>query len=260
MISRSELRRRASRLDLQETHVVQDYVLNHVLCGIAEDFEELTFRGGTALARIYWPDFRLSEDLDFIAEHGIEDLEARLRKSVGGASSRIDRSLKLNFTGQRGGWSRSIVVSEFGDLLLDINVGEHPRLVAQPEPIDTPYSDLQGTQHRIRCLALGEILGNKWFMLDDRMEPRDLYDLWAGISMFHVPFEKIAYGHRAKYGYPPIRENMQSALRLSGLWEERLAHQLPSLPPFQSVVDDVQSAFDDWQQSSDEEGSARPEG
>lgn len=251
MISRSELKRRASKLNLQERHVVQDYVLNHVLCGIAENIEELTFRGGTALARIYWPDFRLSEDLDFIAEYGIEDLEARLRKSVGVASVRIDRSLVLSFTGQRDGRWRSKVVSEFGDLLLDINLGERPSLLAQPEPIDTPYSDLQGTQHRIRCLALGEILGNKWFMLDDRREPRDLYDLWAATSRFHVPFEAIAHGHKAKYGYPPIGQNLQSAMRLSGLWEERLAHQLGSLPPFQSVVDDVQLAFDAWQQSSD---------
>jgi predicted nucleotidyltransferase component of viral defense system len=66
MIDRNEIRRRARRLGVTVDHIERDYVLNHVLAAISADPAELIFRGGTALARVYWPDFRLSEDLDFI--------------------------------------------------------------------------------------------------------------------------------------------------------------------------------------------------
>lgn len=68
MIDSRAFSRRARDLGIREGHVRSDYVLNHMLAGISETFNELHFRGGTALARVYWPDFRISEDLDFIVE------------------------------------------------------------------------------------------------------------------------------------------------------------------------------------------------
>jgi predicted nucleotidyltransferase component of viral defense system len=66
MIGPKELERRAAALGISVQHVEFDYVLNHVLAQIARDPRSLVFRGGTALARVYWPDFRISEDLDFL--------------------------------------------------------------------------------------------------------------------------------------------------------------------------------------------------
>ena len=50
-------------------HVIEkDYALSYVLAGIAKQPElshSLIFKGGTALKKIYFGDYRFSEDLDF---------------------------------------------------------------------------------------------------------------------------------------------------------------------------------------------------
>lgn len=227
-----------------------DYVLNHVLAAIAKTFPEFIFRGGTALARVYWPDFRLSEDLDFITDQLVADLGGRLDSAIQIASKRIERDLHLDFRNLKQGWSRSMVQSEFGELIIDVNVGESAQLETENHTIDSPYSDLDDAELHIRCLALAEILANKWYMLEDRREPRDLYDLWAGVVIFGVPFELIAEAHRAKYGFPPLHHSLGTARKLSDSWGTRLAHQVADLPPFGDVLRDVQKIFDAWAQSS----------
>lgn len=249
MIPQAEIRRRARSRGLQESHILRDYVLNHVLVNISQSFPELVFRGGTALARVYWPDFRLSEDLDFIAEDRVDNLETRLNASVAESSKRIDRRLAFRFGPAKGGWSRSTVESEFGELVLDINLNERAYLPVVEKALNLQYSDLN-QEVPVRCLSISEILGNKWFMLEDRREPRDLYDLWAALTKFGVPFEMVDRGHRAKYTYPPSREALKAARQLQEQWETRLRHQLANLPSLDEVVTEVEAIFESWATSS----------
>lgn len=245
MIPQLEVRRRARSLGVQEAYVLRDYVLNHVLVSVSASFPDLNFRGGTALARVYWPDFRLSEDLDFISEGHVESLEARLESTVTESSKRMGRSLKFQFGPPKEGWSRSMIKSEYGELLLDINMEERVHLPVEEHEINLPYSDLSD-EIRIRCISVGEILGNKWFMLHDRREPRDLYDLWAAFTKYDVGFDIVDRGHRAKYGYPPLRDSVIAAKQLQDVWETRLRHQLADLPPLNVVLDDVEAVFESW--------------
>jgi uncharacterized protein len=68
MIRDVEIRNRARGLGVDIELIRKDYLLNHILAAVAEMANDLAFRGGTALARVYWPDFRISEDLDFLVE------------------------------------------------------------------------------------------------------------------------------------------------------------------------------------------------
>lgn len=83
-----------------------------------------------------------------------------------------------------------------------------------------PYSDLGDRERNIEVVDLAEILGNKWHMLEepDRKEPRDLFDIWAGLQR-GVSFDEIARGHEAKYGYLPTVQPLKQAVGLSRLWE-----------------------------------------
>lgn len=65
-----------------------------------------------------------------------------------------------------------------------------------------------------------------------------------------IGFEQVAIGHEAKYGYLPIQQNLRSALRLTSLWEERLGHQVSPLPPFQDVLGNLGTTFNEWQESN----------
>lgn len=249
MIESRELTSRARDLGVSEDHVRRDYVLNHVLASISDFFSELNFRGGTALARVYWPDFRLSEDLDFIVDKMPSDFEQRLAACVNDATQRTDLKLKLRSGPARHGRHRFFVASDFGELLVDVQSDERPHHPITMGALTLPYSDLTEKERSIPTIALSEILGNKWFMLDDsdRKEPRDLYDLWAGTELFGVPFEQIAAGHKAKYGYLPYAAQIKRAKGLEDLWKDRLSHQLAKPPPFHRALEEVTKSFDEWE-------------
>lgn len=246
MIDHAEIRARARQLGLDESHVENDYVLCHVLVAMSEAFPELVFRGGTSLARIYWPDYRLSEDLDFTSHAPVDQLEARLREAIEVARRRTTLNLGLDFGVPREGWSRSTVRWTDHELLLDVNSGVEVALGSSRQPIDLPYRDLKGRGSSVEVFSVPEIMGNKWYMLNDRREPRDLFDIWSGLLRFNVPFDDVDRGHRARYGYPPSSGSLYRAKSLESLWETRLAHQLVDLPAFATAYREVKREFEAW--------------
>src|SRR6266511_5827397 len=106
MIDAAEIVRRAKVLSLRPDHVWKDYVLNHILAAVIDSATDLVFRGGTALARTYWPDFRLSEDLDFITEGEASEANEVLARAVEIASASTGFSLALEFGRPRNDWAR----------------------------------------------------------------------------------------------------------------------------------------------------------
>ena len=65
MISSAEVARLSHRLGVGDRVIEKDYVLSWLLIAIAESNlrDDLAFKGGTALKRAYYPDYRFSEDL-----------------------------------------------------------------------------------------------------------------------------------------------------------------------------------------------------
>lgn len=250
MIDEAELRRRALSLGVQKEHVERDYVLNHVLAHVGADPGTLIFRGGTALARVYWPDFRLSEDLDFITPGHGEDIEGAERTAVRRARDTTGIPLALTFGAPRGDHSHSTVDwttpwGSQGSLLIDVVRGEKAALPEVNQALNLPYSDLPTSS--VRVLQLADILGNKWAMLDGRDEPRDLFDLWFALTRAGVPFETVALGHRMRYHYEPIVSFLSRAERLRRTWTERLGYQINGLPEFDVVLEEIRSIVAEWE-------------
>ena len=66
LIDRRELLEKARERKLTLGMIEKDYVLGWLLFGLS-GIKGLTFKGGTALSKIYFPKiWRLSEDLDFV--------------------------------------------------------------------------------------------------------------------------------------------------------------------------------------------------
>jgi predicted nucleotidyltransferase component of viral defense system len=68
MIKPGEINQFANVLGVRDTQIEKDYVIGWVLKGISNSGflkEHLIFKGGTALRKIYFHDYRLSEDIDF---------------------------------------------------------------------------------------------------------------------------------------------------------------------------------------------------
>jgi predicted nucleotidyltransferase component of viral defense system len=252
MIERRVLERRAGELGIAIRHVELDYVLHHLLAGFARDPGQLVFRGGTALARVHWPDFRISEDLDFIAADGVPDFARQAGRVVAIAADDMGFEAELDVGGWRDDRLRATVrwITGWGtqsELLIDVVRGQRTALPPLTLPLDLRYPDLDTDPvPTIPALQLDEILANKWLMLDDREEPRDLFDLWWALTEERVPFDTIAVAHRVAYGYPPMPASIERAARLEGRWEQRLAHQMHDLPPFTAALDEVRHHFDSW--------------
>ena len=68
MIQPSEIQNRARAAVVRDQQIEKDYILSWILQGVAENenlAKALVFKGGTALKKAYFKDYRFSEDLDF---------------------------------------------------------------------------------------------------------------------------------------------------------------------------------------------------
>lgn len=68
MITHKEVNTVAALHRLKDTQVEKDYVLSWILFGLSKNellSKILVFKGGTVLKKVYFEDYRFSEDLDF---------------------------------------------------------------------------------------------------------------------------------------------------------------------------------------------------
>ncbi len=86
------IRAAATCFDVPRDVVEKDYAIGHMLAATYEHpvlKERLVFKGGTALRKAYFPDYRFSEDLDFSALPGGEDLQPLIVEAANGAEATL---------------------------------------------------------------------------------------------------------------------------------------------------------------------------
>ena len=89
MIKPGEIQNKARKIGVRDQQIEKDYILSWILQGISQHSvlsKSLVFKGGTVLKKVYFKDYRFSEDLDFtlindtlsnekILEHFVEVFE-----------------------------------------------------------------------------------------------------------------------------------------------------------------------------------------
>ena len=68
MIKPSEIQQKAREAGVRDQQIEKDYLISWILQGIAKHEQlstAIVFKGGTVLKKIYFGDYRFSEDLDF---------------------------------------------------------------------------------------------------------------------------------------------------------------------------------------------------
>jgi|SRR5215469_2240433 len=241
---------------LPEAVLERDYCLAWFLVGLSQSQlkDLLIFKGGTALKRCHFCDYRFSEDLDFTLARAAEFAEIRAgfeeiyryvaeACGIGFAFDREDRQNHVN--------SHSFYLSYQGPLpapnsvKVDITISEvlcfrteqRPVLRGYPEFSDLPEDRV------VSVYSLNEIVAEKVVALQDRArnEPRDLYDLWfltvhAGVDLAElVPAigEKLRFRGKEVAG---IEDRiLAKEARLKALWTGRLGHQIEVLPEIDEV-------------------------
>jgi predicted nucleotidyltransferase component of viral defense system len=104
---RTRLQETRERLGLPWDVLERDYLLSWVLAGVGQVDalrETLVFKGGTALKKCYFGDYRFSEDLDFSALEGVptgEAMERSVREVCNAATKLLDEYAPVEITCER---------------------------------------------------------------------------------------------------------------------------------------------------------------
>jgi uncharacterized protein len=233
-----------------------DYCLAWFLVGLSQSKlrDLLIFKGGTALKRCHFGDYRFSEDLDFTLAKRVEFAEIRagleeVYELVAQASGirfsfeAEDRQTHVNSYTFYLRYQGPLPISN--TVKVDITVAEILLFPVEQLPVLRTYPEFEDIpQDRpIPVYSLNEIATEKIVALQDRArnEPRDLYDLWfltsrAGVDIAHLIgaiAEKLRFREKDITGVEG--RIVAKEARLKALWDRRLGHQMEALPEFDEV-------------------------
>jgi uncharacterized protein len=252
---------------IPEAVLERDYCLAWFLVGLSRTAlrERLAFKGGTALKRCYFGDYRFSEDLDFTLRADVpfdvirKELEPVFTEAghAGGVTIRFsheDRqahqnshTFYLNYEGPLPASGRAKEVK------VDITIREVVVFPLESRKVLRAYEEYQDLPEDAEVLtySLNEIAAEKVVALLDaaRNEPRDLYDIWFLASDGHVDLGDLTHAIERKWEFrgrrpADVRHALESKeARYKKLWEMRLAAQMAELPEFTGVFRAVRRAL-----------------
>lgn len=268
MIPSSELKTKSEQSKIDVSIVERDYVISWVLKGIFDDAllkDGLVFKGGTALRKVYFPDYRFSEDLDFTTIKPLSELgETEIRRSLEDAcrkvytQSGVELTLadfkqtrdeldeeaflgKIQYVGPRGHRAGSPP-----RVKLDITFYEKVVLPPNKLPLIHSYSDVVDCQATITAYKFEEIVAEKLRSILQRQRSRDIYDLWNLLKfrrgVLAVPVIKDVFQKKCEYKkvrFEGVDDFFKPELLVSHklAWEPSMKRQVVDLPPFSEVED-----------------------
>lgn len=267
MISLAELKRKSLGAGVDIAIIEKDYVLSWILKGIfgSNLAKSLVFKGGTALSKAYFKNYRFSEDLDFTICKNINtgDIESILVKICEDVSS--ESGIELNFIsldqtrdeiGKEAFESKIAYIGPRthrgnpGRIKLDLTAYEKIFLPKATLPLIHSYSD--ECQATITAYQLEEILAEKLRTIIQRAYPRDLYDAWYILKFYpgKLNFEKATETYHKKCDYKNVSlVDWQVFLKSDGVAGKKVAFanslgkQIKTLPPFPELLEELRRSI-----------------
>lgn len=191
MLDPNQLQGVAETFGVDESQVLRDHLISHLLAAIsAEAAEQIVFFGGTALARSLIPDGRLSEGIDLIATGTRTAIAQRL-------TTALPRALRREFPGLT--WQPSPVAArEPAPAILGntdglavrirlLSATGYPRWPTQHADLVQRYNDAPPA--RLAVLTAAGFVAAKADAWHSRRASRDLWDLWALATHGHFGAE-----------------------------------------------------------------------
>ena len=255
----NELRRRARKTGFNVATLEKDYALTWLLSGIYQEDsklrEILIFKGGTAIRKIYFPEWRLSEDMDFTIMQEVDHSELKQDFEQVFSSVNKKSSINYSFTSFNAGEYAIFADVQFlgpigfknkiaHDISLKEKMIEKPmRIKVKPEYEDIP-------EFEVLVYSPNEILVEKLRTILQRGKARDYYDVWRLMKEKEFNPDKIRELFILKCQITGIEFNPDLIFdenRLSEakkFWTIALARLTKNLPYFESVVNDLRLMLD----------------
>lgn len=274
---RARIREAAASAGIGEQVVEKDYVLSYILAGIAaqpEMAESMVFKGGTALKKLFFGDYRFSEDLDFStleAPQG-DDLDMAVWQAVAYSGSLLSEYGAFALEPARYierdphpfGQEAFVIRVRFPwhpsplcRVKLEISRDEPVLLAPDLRPLIHDYEESlhvnlmcykieEIVAEKLRCLLQTQkkLLARGW----NRPRARDYYDLWRLLSTFDSKIDKALVPSLLQQkcalrdvGYSCIDDFFTEELMNEATthWNSNLRPFVSQLPSCDIVIDDL---------------------
>lgn len=278
-----ELREKSKEWGVPPETVDKDWVIGHYLNGIYQDEflkENLIFKGGTCLKKLYFENYRFSEDLDFSATTAglakdktlvaLRSIQEKIYQETGigydditSDKDHISKDLLMGYKFYLPFWginhpTRKSVNPNRWTTSLKIEISLKEKILLPPfvSSISHPYSDKHRIIAQVNGYTLEEVLAEKLRALLQRsyVAPRDYYDLWYllikhgdKIANANIPFlfnEKCEIKNISFKGIESFFEKIQIEKVKKG-WTSSLGNHLRILPEADQVLNQLENKLKD---------------
>lgn len=259
MIKPGEIQQKARAVGVRDQQIEKDYILSWILKGIAQH-EQLSkvivFKGGTVLKKIYFEDYRFSEDLDFTLinnEISNEQIFEWFRETFEYIKEEANIPLEIIDNNEHEDGGINFYISYIGPLggqgnnkRVKIDISRIEQLVFEPVMKDVfiDYTDME--KHQLLCYPLEEVLVEKMRSVMQRMQARDFYDIWYLLEQHRMDIDFYLNEFETKCKSKELNHTdfpKKLAERLpqyKGRWQSSMSEQIKDLPDFDQVEREVQ--------------------
>jgi len=252
LIDRRELLAQSRKRNLNLNIMEKDYVLGWLLFGFSH-LENMVFKGGTALSKIYFPEiWRLSEDLDLsLLESEFSSVIQRVEKIFGliEKASQIELKLKSKFSSPEYLQLKIQYHAIIGKNWVKVDITKND-LVEKPSlrAVQKGYSDYP--DFRIKVESVEEIFCSKIRAVIERKKCRDYFDLWK-LSNLSIDFDKVKKMIKAKLKIRGVElkdidqifpDNLQETL--APYWEREMGRLVSPLPEIGPVIKELRESVE----------------
>ena len=272
---RNRLLEARNRLGIPWEILERDYVLSWVLAGVSQVDalrDNLAFKGGTALKKCFFGNYRFSEDLDFTGIGNVptgEKMERAVREACEAAASLLDEYAPVEFTCERyterdphpGGqeaftirvrlpWQRTPQTRVMVETAMDEKVlmSVHKRSIIHEygEPLEA----------QVQVYALEEIVAEKLRAILQhskefhergwsRSRARDYYDIWRVLGAYENQMQLSGFSSFLRdkclirdVSFSGLADFFDEGMlsNVEKTWAQWLGPLVPDLPDFPTVI------------------------
>ncbi len=258
MIKPGEIQKKAREVGVRDQQIEKDYIISWILQGIAQHEQlskTLVFKGGTVLKKVYFEDYRFSEDLDFtLIENEISNEqifnwfaevfeyvrdEANIPLEIIDNNEHEDGGINfyISYVGPLGGLGANKKVK--------VDISRSESLVFAPVLKEAFLGYTDQEDHKLLCYPLEEVLVEKLRSVMQRMQARDFYDIWYLLEIHEMDVGFYLAEFRTKCKSKEIdptefhKKLEQRLPQYKGRWQSSMADQIQDLPDFDEVLREV---------------------
>ncbi|MCO5254505.1 MAG: nucleotidyl transferase AbiEii/AbiGii toxin family protein [Bacteroidetes bacterium] len=262
MIKPGEIQQKARTAGVRDQQIEKDYILSWILFGVAKHEQlskAIVFKGGTVLKKIYFEDYRFSEDLDFTLlnnETTNEQIFDWFKQTFDFIKEEANIPLEIIDDNQHEDGGINFYISYIGPLggqgsnkrvKVDISRSEQLVFDSVMKNVFTDYTDLE--VHQLLCYPLEEVLVEKMRSVMQRMQARDFYDLWYLLTQYEMEVDFYLNEFKTKCESKGLKaEDFSTKLnerlpQYKGRWQSSLKEQIKDLPDFEQVERETLRCF-----------------